>query len=273
MTCIQATPLFSPYLDGAVTGKQMRDLSHHLEGCERCRRHYAALRRTQDLLARVGRRKAPSDLALKVRVAISQETAHSRRRYLDGLRVRFDNALDLFMVPATAGLAAAVVIFVVLMGFLAPLQADNSDVPLLLHTAPQLQQSAFGSTLDSINDDSLVIDRPRVRGQQSKKSHDLQLMCSGQFPIEPAAPSVHFRPRFRALALFGRRPPAAHRAARSAVIPVTAHHAARSAVIPVRPIMPRDPPSSRSRPIMPRDPPSSRSWPVMPRCPPSRRSK
>ena len=123
-----------------------------------CSRHYASLRRTQDLLARVGRRKAPADLALKLRVAISQEVAQSRRRYLDGLRVRFDNALDLFMVPATAGLAAAVVIFVVLMGFLAPLQADNSDVPLLLHTAPQLQQSAFGSALDSINDDSLVIE-------------------------------------------------------------------------------------------------------------------
>ena len=64
----------------------------------------------------------------------------------------------LFMVPATAGLAAAVVIFVVFMGFMAPLQADNSDVPLMLHTAPQLQQSAFGSTLDSINEDSLVIE-------------------------------------------------------------------------------------------------------------------
>ncbi len=62
------------------------------------------------------------------------------------------------MVPATAGLAAAVVIFVVLMGFMAPLQADNSDVPLMLHTDPQLQQSAFGSALDSINDDSLVIE-------------------------------------------------------------------------------------------------------------------
>ncbi len=62
------------------------------------------------------------------------------------------------MVPATAGLSAAVVIFVVLMGFMAPLQADNSDVPLMLHTAPQLQQSAFGSALDSINDDSLVIE-------------------------------------------------------------------------------------------------------------------
>jgi hypothetical protein len=150
--------LFSPYLDGAVTGKEMRELSHHMESCEGCSRQYAALRRTQNLLARVGPRKAPADLALKLRVAASQQAAQSRRRYLEEARVRLDNALDLFMVPATAGLAAAVVIFVVLMGFLAPLQADNSDVPLMLHTAPQLQQSAFGSTLDSINDDSLVIE-------------------------------------------------------------------------------------------------------------------
>jgi hypothetical protein len=158
MTCAQARPLFSPYLDGAVTGREMRELSRHMESCEGCSRQYASLRQTQNLLARVGPRKAPADLALKLRVAISQEAAQSRRRYLEGVRVRLDNALALFMLPATAGLAAAVVIFVVLMGFLAPLQADNSDVPLMLHTAPQLQQSAFGSTLDSINDDSLVIE-------------------------------------------------------------------------------------------------------------------
>ena len=157
MTCAQARPLFSPYLDGAVTGKQMRELSQHIEACERCSHQYVSLRQTQHLLARVGPRKAPADLALKLRVAVSQ-AAQSRRRYFEGIRVRFDNALNLFMLPATAGLAAAVVIFVVLMGFMAPLQADNSDVPLMLHTAPQLQQSAFGSTLDSINDDSLVIE-------------------------------------------------------------------------------------------------------------------
>jgi hypothetical protein len=158
MTCTQAKPLFSPYLDGAVTGRQMRDLGSHLESCDPCRQQYVSLRRTQQLLARVGPRKAPADLALKLQVAISQEAAQNRRRYLDGVQIRMQNALNLFMVPATAGLTAAVVIFVVLMGFMAPLQADNSDVPLMLHTGPQLQQSAFGSALDSINDDSLVIE-------------------------------------------------------------------------------------------------------------------
>ena len=158
MTCAQAKPLFSPYLDGAVTGTQMHDLSHHIESCGPCRHQYVSLRHTQQLLGRIGRRKAPADLTLNLRVAISQEVANSRRRALDGVLVRLQNVLNAFMVPATAGLTAAVVTFVVLMGFLAPLQADNSDVPLMLHTAPQLQQSAFGSTLDSINDDSLVIE-------------------------------------------------------------------------------------------------------------------
>lgn len=158
MTCAQAKPLFSPYLDGAVTGRQMSDLSRHLEACSMCQQQYLSLRKTQQLLAAVGRRQAPSDLALKLRVAISQEVAQSKQRYMDGVLLRLQNALDVFMVPATAGLAATVVIFLVLMGFLAPLQASNADVPLMLYTAPRLQQSAFGTALDSINDDSLVIE-------------------------------------------------------------------------------------------------------------------
>ena len=73
---------------------------------------------------------------------------------------RFEDcdALDAFMVPATAGLITAVTVFVVLMGYLAPLQAGNPDVPLLVYTAPQLQQSAFATGIESINSDSLVIE-------------------------------------------------------------------------------------------------------------------
>jgi hypothetical protein len=161
MKCAEAKSLFSPYLDGAVTGAQMRALSQHLQTCAHCRQEYDSLHQTQLLLAKVGRRKAPADLALKLRVAISHEVAQSRRPLLDGMRIRLENALNAFMVPATAGLVTAVVIFGLLTFFLAipgQLQADNDDVPLMLYTAPQLQQSAFGTTLDSINDDSLVIE-------------------------------------------------------------------------------------------------------------------
>ncbi len=158
MICARAKLLFSPYLDGAVTGTQMRELSEHLASCGGCRREYGALQTTQRLLSRMGRRKAPTDLALRLRVAISQEAARARRPFLGHLRIRVENALNAFMVPATAGLATAVVVFAMLMGFLAPLQAGNPDVPLMLYTAPQLQQAAFATTLDSISEDSLVIE-------------------------------------------------------------------------------------------------------------------
>jgi hypothetical protein len=159
MTCTQAQSLFSPYLDGAVTGTQMRALSDHLQLCAQCKQEYVSLHQVQQLVATASHRKAPADLALKLRVAISHEIAQSRRPYLGGILIRLENVLNAFMVPATAGLVTAVVVFGVLMGFLAlPLPLYNDDVPLALHTAPQLQQSAFGAALDSINEDSLVIE-------------------------------------------------------------------------------------------------------------------
>ena len=47
MTCAQAKPLFSPYLDGAVTGKQMRDISGHRNPAARAGRRFVSLRRRQ----------------------------------------------------------------------------------------------------------------------------------------------------------------------------------------------------------------------------------
>ena len=159
MNCAEAKSMFSPYLDGAVTGGQMIVLGRHLDTCADCRVDFGSLRQTQQLLARVRRRKAPDDLSLKLRLAISREVAQARRPYFDDLRIRLENVAQAFMVPATAGLAAAVVIFGFLMGFLAlPLQAGNADVPLMLNTSPQLQQSAFGTAMESIADDSLVIE-------------------------------------------------------------------------------------------------------------------
>jgi hypothetical protein len=159
MKCVEARSMFSPYLDGAVSGAEMFALTRHLDTCAHCQREYVSLRQTQQLLAKVGRRKAPEDLALNLRLAISREVARSRQPRFHDLRIRIENVIQAFMVPATAGLATAVVIFGFLMGFLAlPSQANNSDVPLMLNTAPQLQQSAFGTAAESIADDSLVIE-------------------------------------------------------------------------------------------------------------------
>ena len=161
MTCGEAKELFSPYLDGVLTGRQMQKLSGHVEHCGVCAKQYEQLRRTQSLLAGLGRKRAPEDLALRLKVAISQEIALAKRPLWAGFLVRFENTLNAFMVPATAGLVSAVVIFGMLMSFFAlpaPLQAGNTDVPLMLSTGPVLLQTSFASQMNSINSDTLIIE-------------------------------------------------------------------------------------------------------------------
>jgi len=161
LQCLQAKQLFSPYLDGAVTGAEMLALQNHFAQCPACHAEYQALRRTQQLLANVARPKAPADLGLRLRLAISREAAQSRRSRFEGLMVRLENALQAFMVPAAAGFVSALILFgIAMVYFVAPssLHADN-DVPLIMvNTGPELQPSAFGLSMDTIDDDSLVIE-------------------------------------------------------------------------------------------------------------------
>ena len=159
--CTDVKGLLSPYLDGAVTGAEMLALQAHLGECDACMREYKLLRQTQQMLMSVGRVKEPADLGLKLCLAISREAAELRRPRYEGLRMRAENALHAFMVPATAGLVCALLIFGLVTAILAmpvQVQANNEDVPLVLNTGPELQQSVFGTTLSSMNTDSLVIE-------------------------------------------------------------------------------------------------------------------
>lgn len=159
MKCTDARSLFSSFMDDAMTGKEMRAISQHLESCESCRSEYALLGNTQKLVSKLGRKPAPPDLALKLRVAISQEAAYARRRILDTIRVRLENIANAFMVPATAGVASAIIIFGLLIGVLMPGQLSGAnDVPSALFTPPELAFSPFGLEMGSLNADSLLVE-------------------------------------------------------------------------------------------------------------------
>jgi len=166
MTCAEYKKQFSLYLDGQVSGAEMFALTRHMETCPDCTKEYAELRRTQQLLAelRKAKAKAPADLALRLRLAVSRESARARRSRIEGTMVRLSNALNAFMVPATAGVVSAVLTFGLLLGAFAipqQLQASSSDVPLMFYTGPQLERSVFGTSLGnmgSIGDDSVLIE-------------------------------------------------------------------------------------------------------------------
>src|SRR4051794_8476278 len=104
MKCKDAKPLLSLFLDGMLSGSEMRELSGHLQTCADCKSESRLMSQTQRLVAGVGRKQPPVELALQLRVMASREVARSQRKVWEGLAVRFENAFNAFMVPATAGM-------------------------------------------------------------------------------------------------------------------------------------------------------------------------
>lgn len=159
MRCEEARTMLSPYLDGRLTGVQMRSLGEHLSECGKCDRHYAALRSTQQAVAGLGRKQVPPELALRLRVAVSRAAAESRRSRFESLKVRWENACNAFMVPATAGVLTSIIIFGLLIGFFAlPAQlraSNNNDV--LLYTPPQLVTAPFVTNVGANQSEMIVV--------------------------------------------------------------------------------------------------------------------
>ena len=159
MKCFVAKGLMSSYLDGEVTRSQLAQVDQHLQSCMECAARYASVRQTQALVGSLKRKTPPPELALKLRVAVSQEIANMQRSRLESLRVRWDNAFNAVMVPATAGLITTLIIFGLLISFLYPgqMRAAN-DVPTMLYTPAELQFTPFELSMGASNADSLVVE-------------------------------------------------------------------------------------------------------------------
>jgi hypothetical protein len=137
----------------------MHEVEEHLSGCGVCNHHFAELAQTQRMVVALGHKAAPADLALRLRVAVSREAARARRSPLEGLRIRCQNALRAFMVPATAGALSAIISFGLLIGFFAlPSQMTAQyDVPTSLYTPPELRFSPFDMGVN-LNGESIVVE-------------------------------------------------------------------------------------------------------------------
>jgi hypothetical protein len=160
MTCTQARSIFSVYLDGALTGSEMQGVSRHIETCPSCQGEYRMLERTQELVRSLGPAKAPPDLALRLRVALSQEASRSFSRRLEAFLLQVRYGMNSLMVSATGGLLSASIFFGLFIGFYTapPRVSAGSDVPTLLYTPPQLEASLFGVNLNTLNTEALVVE-------------------------------------------------------------------------------------------------------------------
>jgi anti-sigma factor RsiW len=116
-TCKSIRSQFSSYLDGDLTGVAMQTIAGHLATCVECVEEFGQWRKTQQSLSSLGQARAPEDLGLRVRVALSRERARTARNRLATWKVRWDNTFAPFLLQASAGLASAIVL-VGTMGFL-----------------------------------------------------------------------------------------------------------------------------------------------------------
>ncbi|HZD49370.1 MAG TPA: zf-HC2 domain-containing protein, partial [Silvibacterium sp.] len=101
---------FSNYLDGAISGVAMERVAAHLDQCPACSDDFAVWKRMQQTLGELGPVKAPTDLGLRLRVALSQEHNRTARNSLERWHVKWQNTWAPFLLRASAGFASAVLL-------------------------------------------------------------------------------------------------------------------------------------------------------------------
>ncbi len=161
MTCTDTRSLLSPYLDGALTGAERQAVSAHLQSCAVCTTELAGLNRTQALVSALGRQPAPPDLALRLRVAISQEMSMTWERRMQRALGRMEDTMNAFMLPATGGLVTAVVMFGLLIGgfmSMPRMVSAGSDVPTSLYMPPKLASAPFSDIFTVKSESPVVIE-------------------------------------------------------------------------------------------------------------------
>jgi anti-sigma factor RsiW len=143
--CAGIRAQFSDYLDGSLTGVAMQSVAGHLDACPECAADFHLWRQSQRALTMLDPVRPPADLALRIRVALSQEQARTTKNFLATWKVRWENTVAPFLLQASAGFASAVVLIGTLTfligAFAAPEPAAATDEPLGMASSPHFLYS------------------------------------------------------------------------------------------------------------------------------------
>jgi anti-sigma factor RsiW len=167
--CDSIRSSFSAYLDGAISGHQMQEIARHLESCGDCKSEFDGLRVMQQSLSMLGRAKAPADLGMKLRLAISHERAAMKSSWKDSFSLKWDNTVRPLLVQASAGFAGSVVLLggiMLLLGMVAaPEPVMANDEPLGAITVPHYLYSAVSPHAITTSHDAPIVVEAYVNEQ------------------------------------------------------------------------------------------------------------
>ncbi len=150
MTCWKMRRKLPGYLDGALQSEEHATLREHLEFCADCQREFERYQKLSMLMSRVEREAPPVDLAVRIRVAVSQARASSGwagcvKQLTSRAHLILQNILQPLALPATGGVVAALLVFAVayqVLGVGLPLGAVPNDLPTNLLQPARLESLA-----------------------------------------------------------------------------------------------------------------------------------
>ncbi len=134
--CEHVRGRISDYLDNACSPESLRGILSHLGACQACREEFARAESVSQALRSAPRLRVSPDLALRLRVLLSQEV---HRNAWGRLWVHFQNAFQPLWLPASGGIVSALICLGLLMGQGVPPAAHTPDVPTDISTPATLQ--------------------------------------------------------------------------------------------------------------------------------------
>src|SRR6266699_915837 len=120
MLCEDTKPLFSLYVDDAVTLPVRAALDEHLGLCPVCRSNLAELRLLKQNLRSLARPLPPMDLAESITEALAIEAAARRLLPRRPFSFRISHWLQPKLMPYTVGSFASVILFISMFAALRP---------------------------------------------------------------------------------------------------------------------------------------------------------
>jgi hypothetical protein len=195
--CVEIRSYFSDYLDGLCPPDVLRSIRFHLIYCVPCQEELESWEALRAELRALPRHHVPPDLALRLRVELSQRL---HRNLLMRLWVHLENALRPLLLPASGGVLAAMVCFILFMGSTVVPTSHAPDVPLQLVTPPRVDRLA---PIDFTTDEKPLVLVTKIDAGGRVRSYRLLSGPSSPELIQHLDRMIYFS-TFRPATMFGR---------------------------------------------------------------------
>jgi hypothetical protein len=147
----------------------MHEIATHLEVCSGCSSEFADWRNAQALVSSIGPAKAPADLSLRLRVALSQQMANTTQEKIARGKVRWQNSFLPLVWQISAGFASTVALLggvAVLVGmFASPEPLLARDEPLGMASNARFLYNPFKPVVGIADSNSPVVVEAFVNGE------------------------------------------------------------------------------------------------------------